>query len=656
MLLGFGKVTRDSKSMEAKKALAESEERYRLAVTAFHGGTYDTDLETGYAYRSPRVYQMLGVSPEAGEPTRDWWFSRIHPDDAPAFHEALHAILEGRAAELDLEFRLRHENGGWIWVWQRGLAVRDGSGRLKRTVGALLDITQRKRAEEVVRESEALKAAILEAALDCIITITDESRIVEWNPAAERTFGYERSLALGQNMAEMIIPAECRTRHYEGMARYLATGDGPLLGKLSEVEAIRVDGSRFPAELAINAISLGGRAHFTAHLRDITHRKRAEAALRESEQRLRATYEHAFAGIAEINAQGYFLRVNEQFSAITGYCRDELLTRTFSEITHSDDRSVDEEQFRRQMAGEIEVYALEKRLVHKDGHPVWVELSASRVDNVAGRPLYGIRVVRDISERKQAEDKIHGLAADLERRVEERTARLSELNDELNAFAYSISHDLRAPLRAMEGYAEALKEDFGDHLGGNAQAYTERIIAAARRMNGLIDDLLAYSRLNQGEVGLQTTELSHLVGAVLDELGPQLREKNACVGVAEPLPLVRCNPTMLRQAITNLVANAAKFVAPGTEPHIRIHAEKRDGSLIRLWVEDNGIGVAGEHRDRIFRVFERLHGRETYPGSGIGLAIVRKSLERMGGSAGVESELGRGSRFWIELPRAEKHA
>ncbi len=251
---------------------------------------------------------------------------------------------------------------------------------------------------------------------------------------------------------------------------------------------------------------------------------------------------------------------------------------------------------------------------------------------------------------------MHALAANLERRVEERTARLRELNDELNAFAYSIFHDLRAPLRAMEGYAEALQEDFGDHLGGDAQTYTERIFAAAKRMNGLIDDLLAYSRLNQGEIRLQTTEVSELVEAVLDELRPHLLEKDARVDVAETLPIVQCNPTMLRQAITNLVANAVKFVAPGREPHIRIHAEERDGRSIRLWVEDNGIGVAAEHRDRIFRVFERLHGRETYPGSGIGLAIVRKSLERMGGSVGVESELGRGSRFWIELPRAEKHA
>lgn len=306
-LRGFGKVIRDvTERMQAEKAIKESEERYRLAVMAFHGGTYDTDLETGYAYRSPRVYQMLGVLPEAGEPSREWWFKRIHPDDAPRFHQALDALLNGGAAELDLEFRLRHENGTWVWVWQRGLAVRDSTGRLTRTVGALLDISER---------------------------------------------------------------------------------------------------------------------------------KRAEAALRETEQRLRATYEHASVGIAEIDPAGRFLRVNEQLSSMSGYTREELLTRTFAEITHPDDRAPDQEQFRRLLDGEISVYSVEKRFLTKGGRVAWAEVSASRVDDMAGRLLYSVRVVHDISKRKRAEQSLRELAAGLERRIEERTARLEELNRRLASLA-----------------------------------------------------------------------------------------------------------------------------------------------------------------------------------------------------------------------------
>ncbi|MFC4170542.1 PAS domain S-box protein [Microvirga sp. GCM10011540] len=180
---------------------------------------------------------------------------------------------------------------------------------------------------------------------------------------------------------------------------------------------IDTDGSRFPVELAISPIGSGDRPRFTAYLRDITLRKQAEAAQRESEQRLRSTYEHAFTSIAEVDAGGRFLRVNEQLSIITGYSRDELLQMTFIDITHPDDLRMDLDQFRRQMAGEIEAYTLEKRYVHRDGHSIWIELSASRVDDVNGRPLYGIRVARDITGRKRAEEHQRLLINELNHRV-----------------------------------------------------------------------------------------------------------------------------------------------------------------------------------------------------------------------------------------------
>ncbi len=282
--------------------------------------------------------------------------------------------------------------------------IRGDAGEVIGVAAVARDVTEEKRHADALRRSEALKGAILKAALDCIITITHDSQIVEWNPAAERTFGYSASAALGQDLAQLIVPPEFRERHYKGMAHYLATGHGPVLGNRVELEALRADGSRFPVELAISPIEVDGQSHFTAYLRDISDRKRTEAALRESEQRLHSTYEHAFAGIAEIDADGRYLRVNEQFTQITGYSREELLARTFIDITHPDDVQADLEQFRRQIAREIGAYTVEKRYVHKDGHLVWIELSASRVDDAQGRPLYGVRVVRDITEQKRAEE------------------------------------------------------------------------------------------------------------------------------------------------------------------------------------------------------------------------------------------------------------
>ncbi|WP_262267775.1 sensor histidine kinase [Microvirga yunnanensis] len=241
-----------------------------------------------------------------------------------------------------------------------------------------------------------------------------------------------------------------------------------------------------------------------------------------------------------------------------------------------------------------------------------------------------------------------GFRQDLERQVENRTEELTQVNRELDAFAYTISHDLRAPLRAMHGYADALAEDYAPKLPEEGRRFTSRIMAAAERMEALIQDILTYSRMSREEVRVRPVSLEEAVARVLAHARPRIEETGAVIEVGHPLGTVAAHPAALELVLDNLVANAVKFMAPGETPHIRIRSENR-GEWVRLWVEDNGIGIDPSHRERIFEPFHRLHGVETYPGTGIGLAIVRRSLERMGGRCGVDAEAGRGSRFWIEL-------
>lgn len=260
---------------------------------------------------------------------------------------------------------------------------------------------------------------------------------------------------------------------------------------------------------------------------------------------------------------------------------------------------------------------------------------------------------RSAAELRQAEAENRALAQHLERRVEERTAELAEANQALEAFSYSVSHDLRAPLRGMQGFAQALLEDYGDRLDGTGHEYANRIVAASARMESLINDLLAYSRLSRVQIEPQRVSLSSALAEARVQVESDLSRREAQILVQEPLPSVLAHRPTLVQALTNLLSNAVKFTPEGGLPEVRVWAEN-GGDRVRLSVEDNGIGIAPEHQARIFNVFERLHGMETYPGTGIGLAIVRKGMERMGGRVGVESAPGRGSRFWIELPAVEQ--
>ncbi len=242
-------------------------------------------------------------------------------------------------------------------------------------------------------------------------------------------------------------------------------------------------------------------------------------------------------------------------------------------------------------------------------------------------------------------------ALELENKVRERTAQLEEINQELKAFSYSISHDLKAPLRAIQGFAIALQEDYGEELDDLGQEYTSRLASSAEQMERLIQDLLAYSRLSRTEIHKKLVNLTSVVDKALEDLKIEIKEVQAEVSVERPLLDVLGNRIILQQIVENLLSNALKFTPAQVKPEIHIWTEEYTNNCVRLWVEDNGIGIETQHRERIFEVFERLHGNEAYPGTGIGLAIVKKGVERLGGRVGVESEANLGSRFWVEFPQ-----
>ena len=264
----------------------------------------------------------------------------------------------------------------------------------------------------------------------------------------------------------------------------------------------------------------------------------------------------------------------------------------------------------------------------------------------------------DITERKEAQEALkearNALARQnqmLDQTVQERTAQLQETIMELEAFSYSISHDMRSPLRAMQGYAETLLHEYRDKLDTTGIHYLERIHKASSRLDLLVREVLAYSRVAKGKIELKPLNLEHVITDITQNY-PDLHPSKIHV-VVSPLPLVIGHEGLLTQIVSNLLGNAVKFSTPGKFPEMRISSETK-GDEVKIWFADNGIGIAPQHHEQIFQIFGRVYPEKKYEGAGIGLAIVRKAAERMGGSAGVVSELGKGSRFWITLNRAQE--
>jgi signal transduction histidine kinase len=251
---------------------------------------------------------------------------------------------------------------------------------------------------------------------------------------------------------------------------------------------------------------------------------------------------------------------------------------------------------------------------------------------------------------REARDQLARSNLELEQHVRERTEKLRETIAELEAFSYSVSHDLRAPLRAMYGYAEILLKDAGEKLTKDERHYLERIKRAGQRMDRLVQDVLRYSRVSRTEVSLQTVDLERVLREVIEE-HPMLRSYAQQITVVPPLGKVLGHDMLLTQCFSNLLLNAIKFVAPGVQPEVRVWSEGRD-AVVRVWIEDNGIGIASHHLPKLFGMFERIHPADAFEGNGIGLAIVKRSATRMGGEVGVESIPGAGSRFWVDLQRA----
>jgi len=412
-----------------------------------------------------------------------------------------------------------------------------------------------------------------------------------------------------------------------------------------ETEFIFPDGHRGWFRLIIQPVTEG----IAIYSEEITERKLAEHALAESESAFRASFHQAAVGMAQVGLDGRWVRVNQRLCDIVGYSPEELLGLSFQEITHPDDLGADLESAGRLLAGIVDSYSMEKRCLRKDRSLVWINLTVGLVREPSGAPAYFVSVVEDIAERKQSGEELCRLNEELEQRVAERTLQLESVNKELESFSYSVSHDLKAPLRGIDGYSQLLEKDYRDRLDDDGRLFIHNIRSSAAQMHQLIEDLLNYSRMERRALQSVSLDLSGLVQAVVAERSAEFRREGVELQLELPQLRVRADRDGLALVLRNLLENALKFSRKAAAPAVQIAARAEAGKVI-LSVCDNGIGFDMKFHDRIFDIFQRLQRAEDYPGTGVGLALVRKAMQRMEGRVWAESSPGAGATFFLEIP------
>jgi PAS domain S-box-containing protein len=516
-------------------------------------------------------------------------------------------------------------------------------------------IAELEQAESERRQADDMFRSLLESAPDAMVIVNPGGAITLVNSQTERMFGYQRAELVGQSV-EILVPERFRAQHVADRARYALDPRARPMGLGRELYGRRKDGKEFPVEIGLSPVdSVGGRLVIST-IRDLTERKRAETQLRQTEARYRTLVEQipAVTFMAALDGGSNELYVSPQIEALLGFSQKEWLENPvlWHRQLHPDDRDRWNLEFA-PTCGAGDAFRSVYRFIARDGHVVWVHGEAKVVPDHDGRPLFLQGVAFDITGMKQAEEELKALNQTLEQRVTERTAiaeqraqELARSNAELQEFAYVASHDLQEPLRAISSFATWLARNYEAQLDALAQDRIARIVNGAHRMQQLISDLLTYSRVGRQGRSFAPTDAGKVLADVLGNLRVALEESGASV-TSGPLPTVTADEMELTQLLQNLIGNAIKF--RGDRPaQIHIDAQQQQAEWL-FSVRDNGIGIDLKYAERIFQIFQRLHGRGRYPGTGIGLAICKKIVERHGGRIWVESAADQGSTFYFTL-------
>lgn len=660
--------------MEAE--LRDASTRLEAILGSADIGTWTWDIVKDVVIADRNLSNLFGVPHSATGDSVAEFFKAIHPEDFPRMRDILDRSMSDPNADFDVDYRIIQPDETVRWVTARG-AFQRVEGRPVFMSGVIIDITSRKKAEMerdilLEREREARQQADeLNERLNFSLS---SLQLGDWNWDATTDV-----IALSDRTADIygVPPGNGMTRttmrevlHPEDREQARAAAFEAVATHSDYVIEYRVNhptrGLRWVAARGRPVFDSGGTiTGMMGVVQDITEKRAQEQSVIALSSKLRAQTEHFEATLSNLNdfvysfdregrvtyANRSLLKLWQQASV------EEVYGKSFYDLGYPDDLA-------KRHLGEIAKVIATKQphigetpYLTPTGEWVFFQYIFSPIFDETGEVSAIAGTTRDTTERKKTEialaaarEQLQRHAETLEATVTERTAKLQDTIGELEAFSYSVSHDMRAPLRAMQGYADAMIEDYGAKLEEDALSYLLRIRKNAERLELLVRDILTYSRVSKEDIKLTSVSLQAFLDNLVPQL-PSLQNSGAEVRFHGTDITILAHEAYLSQIFTNLLGNAAKFVSSGRKPEIDVTAQN-GGAFVKITVKDNGLGIAREHFERIFNIFGRVYPDKKFEGTGIGLSIVKKAVQRMGGTLGVESTLGEGSSFWFTVKTA----
>lgn len=687
-IIGLFGIARDITALKgAQNALKESELKFRTLVEHLPAITYIAALDEASTtlYISPQVLDFLQYTSMEYMKDPDLWRKLLYPED---YEHVMKELFKSRSENRPFicEYRMKAKDGRRVWFRDEGQVVWDNDGNPLFFQGVMLDITRRKEAEEALRKSyaelehqveertadlqttnrllrdemrnrhhatEALKEfevqfrSIMDGSRDSIVLYDEQGRCLLWNKSFEnmlRLKGSDLMGLYGWDLQYRFADQEIRTPEFRQELRsmwsdILQVGEFPDFSHLTERTMVYPEGETLYLQELTFSIRTPKGFRLGSIIRDITEQKKGEQAIKESEERYRTLFESMNEGFALLEnmydskdnpCDFRYIDVNPAFENFMGISREEILGRTVREMQP---RSFSQ-------------WLIAANTVIRSGKPVQIMHYSSTVgrylDCTVFSPREGLCAVLffDITERVEAENAL-----------KEYADRLKRSNEDLERFAYVSSHDLQEPLRTIVTFTQLLEKRYKDHIDSDADDYLDFIVGAGKRMQSLINDLLEFSRVTTQGIDPRRLNSETVLEGALANLKLLIEEINATI-THDNFPDVMADPSQLQHVFQNLISNSIKFRRDDESPRIHVSARSLDG-MVQFSVQDNGIGIEPQYFERIFVIFQRLHARNLYDGTGIGLALCKRIVERHGGRIWVESEPGKGSTFHFTLPAAE---